>query len=867
MHLDLAAEQARRAGDDDGVRRRAVLMRTGGVSHAMDALRDQRGVPWLDALMADLVFGWRQLNKRRAVSVAAVLSLGLAIGAAAAAIRLIDAVLLRSLPVDRPDRLFAVATTFIDAENRPDYRDYFDYPTFRQYSTALNGHADALLLGMTHRPEAVVANGREPEAVYRQFVSGNVFPSFGLDPALGRLISPADDLTPGAHPVAVLSHEYWTRRFARDAAALGRTLRIGAYTYEIIGVAPPGFVGTEPGLITDVFVPASMNVAALNSPGWSWFRLWVRPKDGVAPQSVRDRLQAIFAETQRAQVTRLPAGTPAAQIDAVLRQEIRLLPAGAGVSVTQKTYRRPLWILGILVGLVLLIACANVANLLIAQTEMRAREMALRVAIGAGRRRLIQLVLVEGSLLAIAASVFGLLFAAWAAPFVVSRLAPPDQPLRLVLAFDWRAAAIGIALIALVTGLFALAPALRASSAAPMLALRTRDESRSHRRWTHTLVAIQAAFCVFVLFVAGLLVTTFAHLSRRSLGFNPDGVVLMDASVRGKPRPADWWSTTLDQLRQAPGIRSIAFAGWAPLSGNAWSINIRAPGRPFESRSPWALDVSSGFFETLRIGVLAGRDFRPGDRQPGIQNGMIVSGVAIVNESFARTYFDGLNPVGRTALVRVEKGEAAVEIVGWVRDASYRGVRDPMRPTVYFPLEPRQEGTLLVRAIDAASAGAALRGEIPRIDPDLRLSDDGTQAALVDRQMIRERLLSMLSWFFAAVGLLLAGVGLYGVLHFAVTERRREIGVRLALGAKPLQVIRGVTSPQISMVAMGALAGLAIGLACSGIFEALLFEVTPLDPGSLAGPVLALAAAALLAAFPPAVRAIRMDPAETLRID
>jgi predicted permease len=424
-------------------------------------------------------------------------------------------------------------------------------------------------------------------------------------------------------------------------------------------------------------------------------------------------------------------------------------------------------------------------------------------------------------------------------------------------------------LLAVVTTLFALAPAIRASAATPVQALRTRDGSRSHRRWTATLVAAQAAFCIFVLFVAGLLVTTFEHLSRRSLGFQAHGLVLMDATARGKSRPAEFWVATMDRLRSVPGVTSMAFAGWAPLSGNAWSINVRAPGRPAESRSPWALDVSPGFFATLGIDLLAGRDFRVGDRQPGAERDTIVPGVAIVNESFARTYFDGQNPVGRMVLTRAgPEREAPIEIVGWVRDASYRHVRDPMRPTVYFPLEPRTEGTLLVRTSEPATVvGAALRGEIARVDPDVRLLDNGTQTALVERQLIRERLLSMLSLFFAAVGLLLAAIGLYGVLHFAVTERRREIGVRMALGARPAEVIRSVASQQMVVAAAGAIGGLLIGLASSGVFETLLFEVTPFDPSALATPLLALTAAVLLAALPPAMRAVRIDPAETLRIE
>ena len=446
LHVELAEEQARRRADDPADAARTARLITGNVPVAMDALRDQRGLPWLDALRADVVFGWRQLKRHRAATAAAILSLGLAIGATTAAFRLVDALLLRPLPVAAPDRLFAVATTFLDAGKQIDTRDDFDYPTYRDYSSAVGANADLMVIGLLARQPVTVQAGGDPEVALRQYMSGNAFATLGLSPALGRLLGPADDVTPGGHPVAVLSYDYWSRRFNRDPGVIGKTLLAGSLSLEIVGVAPRGFTGTEPGGVTDFFLPAMMNAQALNSPGWSWFRMWVRPRPGVGEDQVRAMLDARYRANRAASLKSLPADTPQARIDEYLAEEVRLVPAGSGVSALQKTFRRPLLIVGALAALVLLVACANVANLLAGQAAARMREMALRVSIGAGRWRLIQLVLVESLLLAVAASIAGMMFAAWSAPLVVAMLAPIERPIRLILDIDWRALGFGVSL-------------------------------------------------------------------------------------------------------------------------------------------------------------------------------------------------------------------------------------------------------------------------------------------------------------------------------------------------------------------------------------------------------------------------------------
>ncbi len=408
------------------------------VDRAIEALRDQRGLPRLEALIADAVFGWRQIRRHAAVSVVAVVSLGLAIGATASAFRIVDAVLLRPLPVSDPDRLSFLQLSYVDSQGQPDTREDFDYPTYRAYARILEGSADVTVVGMSNPIEAGIGPDRDNERVLRQFVSGNFFGTLGLQPSLGRLIAPADDNAAGAHPVMVLSYDYWARRFHHDPHIVGSVIHLGDQPYDVIGVAPADFIGTEPGLVPDLFVPATMNTDALNANGWSWFTMWVRPKPGIEPEQLRQILQADFDREQRAQLKGFSSDTPRETIDRFLAQRIALRPAGHGVSPIQTHLGTPLIILTAIVVLVLVMACATVGNLLTGLAIARAKEMALRVSIGAGRGRLIQMMFVESAMLALGAFALGALVSWWAPPAVMSMIEPIEIPIRLVFDLDWR---------------------------------------------------------------------------------------------------------------------------------------------------------------------------------------------------------------------------------------------------------------------------------------------------------------------------------------------------------------------------------------------------------------------------------------------
>ena len=851
-HIAEAIEQ----GCDAGEARRTF----GSALRRREESRDIRLVPWLDSLRADAVFGWRQLMKKKATSAAAILSLALAIGSCTSAFRLIDAMLLRPLPVAHPERLYALCRegTDFDGQVRRGYA--WAYPAFRLMREAVKGQAELLAMSYAERTDVTYRSDQEMEKAYLQYVSGWMFGSFGLRPAVGRLFTENDDLKPGAHPYAVLSYDYWKRRFGLDAKVVGRTFRMGDRLYEIVGVGPESFTGTETGTVTEIFVPTMMHAGATRSD-WTWMQAMARLKPGVAVEPVRQRLHATSQAFEQERAKGF-TGITSQRIAAFLAQTLLLEPAAAGVSGMQQDYRRALLALGVLVALVLLIACANVANLMTAQAAARAREMALRVSIGAGRWRLVQLVLVESATLGLLAGLMGGVFAWWSAPFVGGRINPPDNPARLSLPADWRVLGFGMALTLGVVLLFGLAPALRASAVKPASALKGGENAHSRRRLMNALIAVQVAFCFLVLFVAGLFAATFERLSNRPIGFSSERLLTLETVAQRAQAPV-FWDQVAEHLRAAPGVETVALAGSPLLGGNAWNGFVSVNGEPPGPVLAYFLGVSPGWIDAMKISLLDGRDFRASDTSPG---------VAMVNQTFARQFFGGESAIGKL----FAKGESRYQVVGLVRDAPYRSMREPILPVAYVPfhaigadgaLLPIRNGTLIVRTWSAnpLALASTLRQEVSQARTEFRVSNIRTQADLVRAQTVRERLMAMLALFFAVVALLLAGIGLYGVLDYGVLQRRREIGIRMAIGAQAGDIARRVTMDVLRMVLAGALAGVALGMASVRYIAALLYEVKPTDLGMLALPSAAILAVALLAALPAVLHAVRIDPVSMLR--
>jgi predicted permease len=601
-----------------------------------------------------------------------------------------------------------------------------------------------------------------------------------------------------------------------------------------------------------------------------WLRTLVLLKAGVTPEPVQERLRATFRAIQEERAKGF-VGMSKQRLEHFFKEKLLLEPAAAGRSNLQRDYRRSLTALSVLVALVLLIACANVANLMTGRAAARAREMALRVSIGAGRWRLVQLVLVESAWIATLATAIGAVFAWSSAPFIVGIINPPDNPARLALPADWRVLGFGLGLACVVTFLFGLAPAMRASAVKPASALKGGDDPQSRRRLLHVLVALQVAFCFIVCLVAGLFVATFERLTNQPLGFSAERILNLETLTQN-PQPPAFWDLVAEHLRTVPGVEKVALTTWPLMSGESAVGFVSVNGAPRTDVFSDFLSVSPGWIDTMKIPFIDGRDFGVNDTNPG---------VAIVNQAFARQYFNGGDPVGKF-FEQIEDRAGQVrrfQIAGVVRDARSRdNMRWPIRPTIYVPFyaidsagtsKPIRRGTFVVRtnSSNPLAMASILRQEVPRSRPEFRVSNIRTQVEIDISRTIRERLLALLALFFAVIALLLAGVGLYGVLDYTVLLRRREIGIRMAIGAQAGDIAISVTREIFVMVLAGAVAGLALGLGSVRYIEALLYQVKATDLSMLALPWLTIVSVALLAALPAMIRAVRIDPVVMLRMD
>lgn len=855
-------EEALANGRTDAEARRSF----GNHTNLRESSQDLKLLTALDNLKSDFTFSLRQLWKNKVASAAAILSLALATGAAQASFRLIDALLFRPIQIDSPERLHLFTLHVTNQDGSPGINDSCEYPFFRILSKAIENEAQALAISYPGRADITYAGTPEMEKAFFVYISGDAFPAFHLQAALGRLLTQNDNRSPGAHPVAVISHSYWQRRFAADPGILGKKFRHAENIYEIVGVAPQGFNGMDPGSPTDIFVPIVMNARGIDARGWTWFRTWLFLKPGASLQRAQQVAQAVSNAYREEQTKGFPAHFSSEMRTKYARQPVELVAAAAGYSSTQQRYREPLWILAILVALVLLIACANVANLMTAQTAARARELALRVSIGAGRARLLQLVLIESSLVALAAILLGASFATWAAPYVLGRISPSFNPVQLDLHTDYRFIAFTILLTLGITAIFGILPAIRASSVKPASVLKGGDSPHSKRRLMRALIAVQAGFCMLVNFNAGLFLASFDRLSHHPLGFKPERVVVLHISAQGN-LPATDWDLLLNRVRSTPGVESAALATMPLIASDSWGQDVHVPGIKHPDRSPSFLGVSPGWLETMGIPLLRGSDLRTTDMHPG---------AAIVNEAFARYYFKGIDPVGKT--FEIDGSKQTRKTIRIAADAHYQRLREPMPPTAYVPFHssqdgvvrnPRQGGTIILRSSvpNALALFPTLRATIAQTNSRMFIANLLPQSEFIEIQSMRERLLAELGAFFAAVALILTAIGLYGVLDYGVYQRRRELGIRRALGAPAVHLTWRVSAQILAMLAIGAMAGLAIGIAGAKLLESLLFGVKPSDWQMLAIPLAAIACATLLAAVPPILRALHIDPAKMLRAE
>jgi predicted permease len=894
-HLELAIEENLRLGLSLDEARRQALLRFGGQQQAKEKHREARSLPFLETLLQDIRYSFRMLRKSPGFTAVAVLTLALGIGANTAIFSLIDAALLRSLPVRDPQQLAVFQWTARYSPNTKGHYSYmscppanatgehgcsFSYPLFRQFQALQNAFSS--VAGLCGNVGLNLRGNGPATFVEGEMVSGDFFDTLGVRAAVGRTFGPSDD-TPGAPAVAVLGYGYWQGAFGGDPAVVGRTVWLNNVAVKIVGVAAKEFPSWNPATARAIWLPLSVspqigmdlygNVSGdqptlqAGDDIW-WVYVVARLKEGTGLKQAQAAAGALFHNhvLDKTKGFFKPDDAP----------RLVLMPAPQAVSGLREQFSTPLTILMTAVGMVLLVACANVAGLLLARSATRQKELAVRLALGAGRTRIARQLLTESVLLAAAGGVAGIVLSYWSVQSLVAFMSRGGVwPSHLAAHLDLRVLAFAAAASVLTGLLFGLAPAFRGTRLDLTPALKESPAAFSSGAWRGrwlnlggSLVIAQVTLAILALSGAGLLVRTLENLKSIDPGFDTLHLLLfrMDPVLNGYDgaRSKTLYSELLPRLEAIPSVLSATYSFDSLLSGNYWNTSFQIEGETQNSHHA-TLGLAAGpkFFETMRIPLVAGRVFTSQDYSlpPDSQ-----WKAAVINESFARAFFKDQNPLGRRITGVGHRGTSH-EIVGIVGDTKFQTLRSKIAPTLFVPAAGGEAVFEVRTAVDPRTIIPAVRSAVSQLDSNLPLFSINTQTEKIEGSLFQERLIARLSSFFGGLSLLLACMGLYGLLSYEVTRRTREIGVRMALGARPPDILRFIMRQGIALSAAGAILGILGALAATRYLTSLLYGVRPDDPFTFVAVAALLGVVALAACYIPARRAMRVDPMVALRYE
>jgi predicted permease len=866
-YLDTAIERNLAAGMTRAEAERSARAAIG----SLEAVKDQtREVGWefaVETTWRDVRYAARTLRRTPGFAAIAVITLAIGIGANTAIFSVVNALMLRPLPVDRPDELVALAAVYGDTTEAA-----FSYAAYRQFATEGAAVIDPVAVSRADR--VAMTMDRVTDTVMHKRVSGNYFTVLGVPPAAGRTLRDTDDRLPRGEPVAIISHAYWTSRLGRDAGVVGRQLRLNGMAYTVVGVAHQGFVSESAGEAPDVWTP----LTAQATPSWvwtghstTWLRILARRRPGISLEQAQARLEPVYGRIR----TEMAAGTGQPEYrQAVLDSRFALAAASGGTPRLRDNFARPLQILMAIVGLVLIIACANVASLVLARSAARRRELAVCLAIGAARLRLVRQLLAEALLLAACGSAVGLLLAFWGTSALAALASRTALSISIDLRPDLRVLAFTIVIACAAAVIFGLLPALRSARLDPLETLKHAGVSNGsimRLPLGRTLIVTQIAVSVVLLVTAGLFTRSLMKLNDVDTGFDTDQVLVLMLTPLVEEAPVapaarrDLYRRLLTRAETVPGVRAASVSFTGLFNEGTWGNAITVEGftAPSEARPrTFANAVSHRYFEVVGLDVVSGRGF-------SIRDDEAAPRVAVINRSFAQRFFGGDDPVGRHVGFGTPAKEM-MEVVGVIEDAKYVELRERDRPMLYVPFTQLDQNlrSMEVRTAGPPSAVAArLRQELSAVDPRVAVVAAVELREQVDASIVTERLIARLSAGFGLVALVLSAIGLYGLTAYVTAQRTGEIGIRMALGGDRRAVRWLIVRDVLLLVATGAAIGLPLALGAARLMESQLYEVGPADPAALIASVATLALAALLAGYAPARRAARVDPLIALRCE